>query len=106
VAHTFVTNEGVAEMKSVALCLPLLAACYGAAPAKPARILLPPPVEAAPLVVHIDEPITIEDAKELVMRDESISQLKTDDKGPRRLPSVTSRSGGVIAMKRTASIAM
>jgi hypothetical protein len=29
-------------MKSVALCLPLLAACYGAAPQKPARIPLPP----------------------------------------------------------------
>lgn len=42
-------------MKSVALCLPLLAACYGAAPPKPARIPLPPPVEGAELVVHSEE---------------------------------------------------
>jgi hypothetical protein len=48
-------------MKSVAFCLPLLAACYGAAPPKPARIPLPPPVEGGQIAVHTDERTTIED---------------------------------------------
>jgi hypothetical protein len=47
-------------MKSVAFCLPLLAACYGAAPPKPARIPLPPPVEGAQIAVHTEESTTIE----------------------------------------------
>jgi hypothetical protein len=59
-ARTFVTNEGVAEMKSVAFCLPLLAACYGAAPPKPARIPLPPVQEGAEIAVHTEERTTIE----------------------------------------------
>ncbi|HEY5923407.1 MAG TPA: hypothetical protein VIV11_17125 [Kofleriaceae bacterium] len=47
-------------MKSVAYCLPLLVACYGAAPPKPARIPLPPVVEGAELSVHTEERTTIE----------------------------------------------
>ena len=47
-------------MKSVALCLPLLAACYGAAPPKPARIPLPPPIDGAQILVHSEERTTIE----------------------------------------------
>jgi hypothetical protein len=47
-------------MKSVAFCLPLLVACYGAAPPKPARIPLPPPVEGAQIVVLSEDRTTIE----------------------------------------------
>lgn len=47
-------------MKSVALCLPVLAACYGAAPPKPARIPLPPVVDGAELAVHSEDRTTIE----------------------------------------------
>src|SRR5262245_23294288 len=47
-------------MKSVALCLPFLAACYGAAPPKPARIPLPPPIDGAQILVHSEERTTIE----------------------------------------------
>jgi hypothetical protein len=47
-------------MKSVAFCLPLLAACYGAAPPKPARIPLPPVQEGAQIAVHTQERTTIE----------------------------------------------
>ena len=47
-------------MKSVALCLPLLAACYGAAPPKPARIPLPPAIDGAALAVHTEDRTTIE----------------------------------------------
>jgi hypothetical protein len=60
VARTFVTNEGVVEMKSVAFCLPLLAACYGAAPPKPARIPLPPMLEGAQIAVHTESRTEIE----------------------------------------------
>ena len=41
--------------KSVLAALPLLAACYGAAPPKPARIPLPEPVEGAELFVQSEE---------------------------------------------------
>ena len=47
-------------MKSVAFCLPLLAACYGAAPPKPARVPLPPPVEGAELAVHSESRTELE----------------------------------------------
>ena len=47
-------------MKSVAFCLPLLAACYGAAPPKPARIPLPPPLEGAQIMVHTESRTEIE----------------------------------------------
>ena len=47
-------------MKSVALCLPVLAACYGAAPPKPARIPLPTIVDGAEIEVHSEERTTIE----------------------------------------------
>ncbi|HEY5944858.1 MAG TPA: hypothetical protein VIV40_05175 [Kofleriaceae bacterium] len=47
-------------MKSVAFCLPLLVACYGAAPPKPARIPLPPPVEGAAIEVHSEARTEIE----------------------------------------------
>lgn len=50
-------------MKSVALCLPLLAACYGAAPPKPARIPLPPPVEGAQILVASEARTTIENVQ-------------------------------------------
>ena len=47
-------------MWSVAFCLPLLAACYGAAPPKPARVPLPPTVEGAQIMVHTESRTTIE----------------------------------------------
>lgn len=61
-ARTFVTNEGNVVMKSVALSLPLLslAACYGAAPPKPARIPLPPPAEGAQIAVYTESRTEIE----------------------------------------------
>ncbi len=59
-ARTFDTNEGVLEMKSVAFCLPLLAACYGAAPPKPARIPLPPTVEGAQIAVFSESRTELE----------------------------------------------
>lgn len=46
--------------KSVLFALPLAAACYGAAPPKPARIPLPPVVEGAELAVHTEDRTTIE----------------------------------------------
>jgi hypothetical protein len=48
-------------MKSVALCLPVLAACYGAAPPKPARIPLPPPVDGAEIHVASEDRTRFED---------------------------------------------
>lgn len=50
-------------MKSVAYRLSLLSAlgaCYGAAPPKPARIPLPPPVEGAQIAVHTESRTEIE----------------------------------------------
>ena len=47
-------------MKSVAFCLPLLVACYGAAPPKPARIPLPPTIEGGEIAVHTESRTTIE----------------------------------------------
>jgi hypothetical protein len=62
VARTFVTYEGVAEMKSAVLCLPLfaLSACYGAAPPKPARIPLPPTVDGGEIAVHSESRTELE----------------------------------------------
>lgn len=49
-------------MKPVKIALPLLslAACYGAAPPKPARIPLPPAVEGAQIMVHTESRTEIE----------------------------------------------
>lgn len=49
-------------MKSVRLAIPLLslAACYGAAPPKPARIPLPPVVDGAQISVHTESHTEIE----------------------------------------------
>jgi hypothetical protein len=48
-------------MRSVAFAaLPLLAACYGAAPPKPATIPLPPAIEGGQIVVSSEERTTIE----------------------------------------------
>jgi len=50
-------------MKSVALSCLLLAACYGAAPPKPARIPLPPPVEGAEITVHTEDRTELENVQ-------------------------------------------
>jgi len=49
-------------MKPVRLAIPLLslAACYGAAPPKPARIPLPPAVDGATIAVHTESTTEIE----------------------------------------------
>jgi hypothetical protein len=48
-------------MRSVAYCLPLLAACYGAAPPKPARVPLPHTVDGAEIRVHTESRTELED---------------------------------------------
>lgn len=100
-------------MKSVALCLPILAACYGAAPPASVRMSLPPAVEATERVSttsYAEEPSWPAQVRlpswartpAAALHEDSVQGVSER----RRMPSVISRSAGVIATKRVAATAM
>ncbi len=99
-------------MKSVALCLPFLAACYGATPSKPVRISMPPAIDEGTEIIAVAS----DDAEPAPVRFPSwahapLAATQHDDTAAlaverRRLPAMISRSAGVIATKRVATTAM
>lgn len=101
-------------MKSVALCLPILAACYGATPSKPVRNSLPPPIEAFEVVStasYADEPSSPAEVRlpswarttaGAALLEEAFGVVSAAER--RRMPSVI--AAGVIATKRVATTAM
>lgn len=100
-------------MKSVALCLPILAACYGATPSKPVRNSLPPPIEGFDVVStasDADQPSSPAEVRlpswartnaGAALHEEAFGVVSAER---RRIPSVI--SAGVIATKRVATTAM